>query len=505
MKQDPVNRPNGIDIAFHSPHPESHDALITYLKKHGHRLKIHASLYDSENADLILIEADFPYFRIFKFLKRLQQAQSTACILVMGPELDSAKVSALLRGGVFDYLTIPFPLHRLAKTIQKGLKNRENLLNILNLANALKESNQSLSKERDQLKKWNDDLSEVYALNQTLSESLDIDQIVKSSFSNIQKVVSHDISCLYLKGWDQVRVEADPRLWGNIIHQVKDETRQDALKFIQNETSTPQARVCHGGAEIMVSLSVGTAKIGLLRLIRIPHRPFGHPSNPPYLNHQKTRGLFSEYQAKLLSMISVPLAIAIRNAEMYKQVEDLSVKDPLTNVLNRRSFSGILEREFRRANRYNSALTVMVIDLDHFKKVNDTYGHLAGDQILREIAAIFKISVRDVDVLIRYGGEEFVVILPGTNLREGLIVANRIRNRVNQKIFHAEGSDIPMTVSIGVAHHPSAHIQNPEALFKQADQALYRAKQEGRNRIMILETAASSEQNPPLVLEKRVV
>ncbi len=500
MSQNKMRQLKGVDIAFLSRNPGAHQKLIDHFKQRGDRIQISSSLEDSGKSDVILIEANFPYLSIFKFLKRLQIKQSTACVLLTGgPRLDIGRISALLRGGVFDYLKSPYPLKGLEKSIRKGLKNRANLLNILNLSKRLEVANQSLSKERDQLRKWNADLSELYALNQKLSESLHIDEIVKTSVSNIKKVIKHDISCLYLKKWDEVRVTAKHAQSDDFIEKIKEETLQDSLEFLKEDRPFSQALVRHGGSEIMVHLAVGVQKIGLLRLIRLPDPLSLKGLEGLSLDDSQPKGPFSEYQAKILSMTAAPLAIAIRNAEMYKQVEDLAVKDALTQVLNRRAFSGILEREFRRANRYNIPLALMVIDLDHFKKVNDTYGHLVGDQVLREMAEGFKSSLRNVDVLIRYGGEEFVVILPGTNLREGLIVANRIKNRVEHTIFNAEKVPIRMTVSIGVSHYPSLKISSPEALFNQADQALYTAKKNGRNRIMILKSAKTEW--PALALE----
>ncbi len=503
MSQENTRHHKGTEITFLSKNPESHPKIIEYLKTHGKTLQIKQSLEDLEGNDLILIETNFSYFSIFRFLKRLQRAQSTACVLLMGEsELETGRITALLRAGVFDYLKHPYPLQKLGKAIRKGLKNRENLLSILSLSEHLEAANQSLSKERDQLRTWNQDLSELYALNQKLSESLHIDEIVKTSISNITKVIKHDISCLYLKKWDHVRVATSQPQSSDLIQKVKEETLQDSLQFIKDEQPVSQALVRHGGSEIMVHLAVGMSKIGLLRLIRLPDPlPRNGPAQLP-LNDSKATTPFSEYQAKILSMTAIPLAIAIRNAEMYKQVEDLAVKDSLTNVLNRRAFSGILEREFKRASRYNTPLSLMVIDLDHFKKVNDTYGHLVGDSVLREIATEFKSSLRDIDILIRYGGEEFVVILPGTNLQAGLVVANRIKNRVEKTHFDQKNIPIEMTVSIGVAHYPSPQIDSPEALFNQADQALYTAKKNGRNRIMILKPLKPSEW-PTLTFEKQ--
>lgn len=501
MRQKEVSRLRGVDLVFLSSNPEQHTGLITYLKDREDRIQIFRTLEITGNPDVILIDATFSYFSIFKFLKELQLQQSTACILLVGPELSANKMSALLRSGVFDYLKIPFPLNRLEKSIRKGLKNRENLLKVLALSEKLEVTNHSLSRERDQLQKWNNDLSELYALNQKLSESLNIDEVIQTSITNIKKVVPHDISCLFLKGWKDTRVDADRKKWGGVIDQLREETRRDGLEFIQKESFFAQAAVCKDGSEILVSLTVGAAKVGLLRLIRMRSPSKNNNLKKIRSNWKKSKESFTEYQSKILSMISAPLAIAIRNAEMYKQVEELVVKDALTDVLNRRAYSGILEREFRRANRYDSPLALIVIDIDHFKKVNDSHGHCAGDQVLREMATIFKGSLRDVDVLIRYGGEEFVVILPGTNLKEGLIVSSRIKDRVEKNIFYKDVAPLHLTVSIGVANYPSRSIQTPAQLFDQADQALYIAKNNGRNRIMILKPLNESDRDKVLAFD----
>ncbi len=490
-----MNRLRGDDIAFLSLNPDRHHDLIGVLKDRADHLQINRALILRKRVDLILIEANFPYYSIFKFLKRLQLEQSTACVLMMGPDLNVTRVSALLRGGVFDYLKTPFSMKQLGKAIQKGLKNRENFLKVVNLSSDLEKANALLAKERDQLRKWNDDLSRLYELNQTLSKSLEIDHIVKSLGTDIKEVISYDISCLYLKGWDRVYVKADLDKCGPLVKQFKDKTLQDGRHFIKDNRTLSLEEACQDGSVIDVSLAVGTNRVGLLRLIRISRIS----KNGVYKKRP-----FSGYQEKILSMISAPLAIAIRNAEMYKQVGDLAVKDTLTNVLNRRAFNGILEREFRRVNRYNCPLALLVIDLDYFKKVNDTYGHLVGDQVLREIASTCQSSLRDIDVLVRYGGDEFVVILPGTNLQDGLIVANRIKNRVENALFYNESAPIRMTVSVGISHYPASNVLSPKDLFKRADQALYTAKKNGRNRIVVLKSVEEAEWDV-LALEERGV
>jgi diguanylate cyclase (GGDEF)-like protein len=165
-------------------------------------------------------------------------------------------------------------------------------------------------------------------------------------------------------------------------------------------------------------------------------------------------------------------------------MQTLATKDELTSVLNRRAFTNALEREFKRAHRHGAALSLVLIDIDHFKNVNDCYGHLAGDRILHEMAMVLKKTIREIDVLARYGGEEFVIILPETNLDEASITAQRIKETVRTWNFSGDHLPFRVTVSIGVSHCPAPGINSPETLFHQADQALYIAKQSGRDRIV---------------------
>jgi len=486
-------------ITFLSQNLESHQSLIDSLKPWVGRIQSFSALKLPEEADVVLIEAAFPFSKTYKFLKHLQDGQSTACIILMGPDLDAPRVSALLQVGVFDYLKTPVPPRRLRKAIHKGLKNRESLFKILKLSRDLELANQSLSEERDQLKRLNSDLSQLYALNQRLSESLRIEEVLRSFTDHVKKVTSCDIIALYLQGWKQVYLEGDRARWKELIEEIIEETRQEGLLFSRSGRNLSRPLLRSDGREISLPLQIGTNKVGLLRMLHIP-KPLASslhaiPRNSAASDRQAhTAPRFSHHHLKLVSMTAAPLAVAIRNAEMFRQVEELAVKDALTGVLNRRAFSSILEREFLRADRYHTPLSLMVIDLDHFKRVNDSYGHLAGDQVLQEIARIFSESLRDIDVLIRYGGEEFVVILPGTSLRKGLVVAKRIKERVEAAVFH-EQDPIKMTVSIGLADTPAAEVNTPEALFQRADQALYAAKRNGRNLIMTPDQASSPWQS----------
>jgi two-component system cell cycle response regulator len=174
-------------------------------------------------------------------------------------------------------------------------------------------------------------------------------------------------------------------------------------------------------------------------------------------------------------------AIESTRADNHR-LEALAQTDPLTQLVNRRALTVRLVTEMERVRRYNAPLTMLLLDLDHFKLVNDTYGHLTGDDVLFGLATLLQRAVRTVDTVARYGGEEFVIVLPETGKQGALAFAERIRDRIAAHGFKVAGQhDILITASIGVATFPAPGIDSPDDLFRAADAALYRAKGSGRN------------------------
>jgi diguanylate cyclase (GGDEF)-like protein len=172
-----------------------------------------------------------------------------------------------------------------------------------------------------------------------------------------------------------------------------------------------------------------------------------------------------------------------------RAAEEQSITDGLTGLRNRRFFDERLVEEFKRAQRYTDQLSLMMIDLDHFKLVNDKYGHQAGDVVLRDTAGLIRASIRDPDIACRYGGEEFAIILPKTHLSGALSVAERIWRELGGKTFPV-GGGLKLTGSIGIAFYPAKDITAPELLVRFADEALYQAKKSGRNTICLYQAQA---------------
>jgi len=191
---------------------------------------------------------------------------------------------------------------------------------------------------------------------------------------------------------------------------------------------------------------------------------------------------FSQEDLRLVEMFAFEVAIALRNVQLLEETRRLAITDALTGIYNRRYFMERAQFEMERSRRYSKALSVLMFDIDHFKRINDRYGHLAGDQALQAVTRIARESLRNVDILGRYGGEEFVVLLPEATLSEANQAAERLRQEIAHTPIPSEAGTLQLTVSVGVAGL-NASIQDVGVLIDKADQAMYRAKQSGRNKV----------------------
>ena len=184
---------------------------------------------------------------------------------------------------------------------------------------------------------------------------------------------------------------------------------------------------------------------------------------------------------EVLQTLSSHAAAAIEAARLHSQTEELAQTDGSTGIANRRRLDADLAAECERAARYQRPIALIMIDVDHFKRFNDTFGHIRGDQTLQELAEVARQEIRATDTVYRYGGEEFAVLTRETDPEQAMVLAERLRSRIECH-FHARGSAHPITASLGVGCAPPEH-PSPESLIASADAALYRSKTSGRNRI----------------------
>ena len=212
-------------------------------------------------------------------------------------------------------------------------------------------------------------------------------------------------------------------------------------------------------------------------LICVPLVAKGEAIGVINITNKKHNKLFNKQDLEFIEALANQAAIAIDNAKLY----ELATKDGLTKLYIYRHFYSLLETELKRAGRYKHVLSLLMMDIDNFKSINDTYGHLVGDRVLKEIAATIKNTVRNIDIPARYGGEEFTVILPETNAKDARIIAERLRQNISRIVVDVdETTTIKPTISIGISEFPTC-AQNEQELKDSADKALYKAKHDGKN------------------------
>lgn len=205
----------------------------------------------------------------------------------------------------------------------------------------------------------------------------------------------------------------------------------------------------------------------------------------PLLSEKKMAGVLTvenlpDIDREKFAILATQFALELKKVLLYETVEELAITDSLTGLYVRRYFFERLKEELARSKRYKFKFTFLMIDIDNFKNCNDTYGHLVGDVILKDVGRIMKENVREIDLIARYGGEEFSVILPEAGKEEAKLVAERIRKRIEENIFKAYDETLKITVSIGISSYPDDSAE-ARGLIEKADKALYAAKSGGKN------------------------
>jgi diguanylate cyclase (GGDEF)-like protein len=304
-------------------------------------------------------------------------------------------------------------------------------------------------------------------LTLALSETLKLEEVLERLLDSLGRAVRFDEAAVLIRTRDgmDVTVSRGPRLKG--------EARRIILSsaHVNRAIATMQPALNEGGQMLALPLIQHGVIIGVVCL----------ESREPY----------DQAITRLAYSLTQPAAMAVENARLFDEVQRLATLDGLTGTFNHRHFMDLARTEIDRARRFSQPLSALMLDVDDFKSVNDSYGHAVGDQVLRGLAERCHSALRSIDVLGRYGGEEFAIMLPNTERHSGAaVLAERIRRRVDEEPFKTDAGPIHVTVSVGVAS-----VDDPTeglgALLKRADLALYEAKQAGRN--CVVESAHIAE------------
>lgn len=316
-----------------------------------------------------------------------------------------------------------------------------------------------------------------------LNSTLKLDEVLDRVLENIEKVTTFDAAMVLLIEGHSVRKIRQLNNFQGVTHQnVMGNTSANLINLPILKQLRDTQRPCLIPDTLADPRWQAIAGMGWIRsFISAPVVIRGHVVGIINIL-SATPDFFTASHAERLMVFAGQAAVAVENAQLFEHAYYLSVTDPLTELVNRRHFFDAARFEFERTHRYNRTMSVLMVDIDHFKNINDAHGHAVGDLALREVAARIKRSVRTVDIVARYGGEEFIVLMPETGWYEASQVAERVRKSVSDSPIEDDIVTVMATLSIGVAEMDEKS-RNIDQLIKYADQALYAAKEAGRNQV----------------------
>ncbi len=347
------------------------------------------------------------------------------------------------------------------------------------------------------------EFSAFYSLAKRLNSTLRMEEILDMAIGFSKEIVNNDLAAVALKEDQSIRFVAAEGAGGESLLECVDGQEDGMVRWVVEKAMNFQFPGKRRDRKVLPKLPVPLEKMGSFLCIPLMVR---NEVIGVFVAARKEAMDFTPYEVKMLEVLAVHVAVAVSNAGMYGRMEALAVKDGLTGLFNYRYFQERLAKEMERADRYGGKVTLLLLDVDFFKRVNDRYGHPAGDRVLKGISRLLASAVRSVDLAARYGGEEFAVMLVSTDNREAKEIAERIRAAIEEEVFDLEdGNNIHVTASLGMAVFPD-DANDKRLLISRADTALYMAKKEGRNRVCLYEEvqARQAHCSDPVLGEDRL-
>ncbi len=450
--------------------------------------------FDSGPPDLVLLDIMLPGIsglEVLKHIKISQQQDIYIPVIIITAKNDISDIVTGLEKGADDYIIKPFHFDELIARINAALRLKQ--LNELlisqthNLEGANQEINglnQKLVHKNKELRKNIYGLHSLFELSMELSSILNLQDLIGSTLLTIIGQYSCRGAFYLQRSHGQMDHYEVFDFKGQIHRQLQTLTMSLSDTTIEHFKTHPEPTLMSDiEKKVNTSSAFSIMKNYTVDLIA------------PIMQKGEVEGLicfvdrvrstpYEERELQQITILSNIISIAIKNAALYKEVEELSYTDGMTALHNYRYFEMRLKEEVTRHKRTKSGLSLLILDVDYFKNFNDTNGHQAGDNVLRIIARILAETVRENDIVARYGGEEFAVILPAVDKKGALILAERLRENIEQADFPGQENQPGgnLTVSIGEASMPGDSEEVKDLIYK-ADLALYAAKESGRNQV----------------------
>ncbi|HXT48242.1 MAG TPA: diguanylate cyclase [Gemmatimonadaceae bacterium] len=439
--------------------------------------------------DLLMIDVGAEPSDGYQLLERMRGEEQwrDMPVLVLSPQAPDEASSQVLKFGATDFLSKPFHVRELLARVRMQLKMRRE---ILHARSALRTTEFELAQVRTEAEKRRQLVDIMHEVHGDFSSEELYHILVRRVAHALD--ISH-CSLILAHPGDETGVVAAAYETPGLRHleiqlsrypEVREALEKSVPVLVEDVENSPLY------AEVREEWAIARSDVKVHSVIALPFGIGGFDAGVVFLRTLEGETPLTAADVEFADDVVKAAVSAIQRAQMMEstradneRLEVLALTDALTQTLNRRALMDRLESELDRARRYSLTLSLLMVDLDHFKTVNDTFGHLAGDEALRGVARVLQREARSVDVVARYGGEEFVVILPETGEEGAVKVAERIRARVAEQPSEGVAAIPSVTVSVGVATVLSTGIQAPEEVIALADEALYRAKAQGRNRV----------------------
>ncbi|MBI1921773.1 MAG: diguanylate cyclase [Geobacter sp.] len=421
------------------------------------------ALLNGNAVNVALVDLGLPDISGLELLEKIKAGHPAveAIVLTGDATLDSAVTAT--QKGAFSYLLKPYDIDQLLLQVRRAMEKQE--------------AEVQIHRRNEELQSSNTELKTLQDISQAISRTLDMDELLSGVLSVMagSGIFPFEIKGgIFLVEQGRVRLASYISVSESVLKPCQEVFSGKCLcghavvngeiVVSKNSHEDPRHFNCHPDTDphghVVVPLKAVQEVVGLLSLYTQP----GIEVN--------------EGMLRLLSAIGTQVGIAINNARLYEQTKSSSLHDPLTGLANRRFLQMQMEKSFDAAKRYGEKLSIIMLDIDHFKKYNDTRGHLEGDKLLAKVAEVLVKELRNADYVFRYGGEEFLCMLPETDLPMAADVAERLRHAVETE------TDVPISLGVSSFHE---EVADKESLIKMADGALYRAKQNGRNRVEVAE------------------
>lgn len=480
---------NKVSILIIDPEQRHRANLATTLGSEGYDViavgdaQATRNVVSSEAPDIILMDDSVNDLTFEGLLNELQDNNLDSFIIVMTQKADMDRSMEWIINGAFACFNKPISYAALKPALDKGLENKQALHEILDLTDELKNANERLDSKQKQLLQKQTALynktEQLRFLNQfsaDLSKTLDTRTIVELTSSAVSQVVNPSLTVIITS------LSTNNRLDLYTSRPLKPNLREFLVKKLK--------------AELKSSISDDEYDFRLIELQKVTNPLAKLPPHgliAPMTVAGKDCGVMAAYFAMenepngdiklFLESVAMQAAQALYNAFQHESALEKASRDPLTGLYNRRVFEETLEREFKASVRHRQPLSLLMIDLDFFKLVNDRFGHQVGDEVLKTFSKLLAACARETDIPARFGGEEFVIILPNTEQSKAILLAERIQEKINQTVFLSGQMAIKQTISQGLADTQSHRIKTASDLLLLADQAMYQAKRDGRNTI----------------------